>query len=247
MKLALITDIHANREAFAACLEHARREGVQRFALLGDYVGYGADPGWVVDRVRELVAEGAHAVIGNHDVAVVEGPSPFMQPDARAVASWTRHELDETQIDFLATLPDAVRDGDCLFVHANAVRPRQWHYVCSTEDAAQSLDASDCPYVFCGHMHEPAAFRLSPGGQVQHFRPVPGTSFPLRPAQRWLFIPGAAGQPRDGNPAACYAILDHSARLLTFHRVPYDHETAAAKIIGAGLPARLAHRLHEGI
>lgn len=249
MKLAVIADIHGNREAFEACLAHACGQGAQRFAFLGDYVGYGADPGWVVDRVRELVdADTAQAVLGNHDAAVLEGPSPRMQADAREAVLWTREALDVEQTAFLASLPDTVLDPDCLFVHANAVEPREWRYVHSPQDAARSLEASGRPYVFCGHSHEPALFRLEPEGQqVARIQPAPGLSVELTPGHRWLCIPGAAGQPRDGNPAAGYVMFDRAARVLSFHRVPYDHETAAGKILAAGLPSRLADRLIEGL
>ena len=69
---------------------------------------------------------------------------------------------------------------------------------------------------------------------------------PLAPARRWLAIPGACGQPRDGNPAAACALLDTRARSLTFLRVPYDHDAVAARILAAGLPAELARRLAGG-
>src|SRR5690348_11163955 len=108
MKLALITDIHANREAFSAVLAHAEGQGVQRYAFLGDYVGYGADPGWVVDRVREFVAQGSAAVLGNHDAAVVRGPTPSMRPEPRQAIEWTRAQLADEQVAFLAARPYAV-------------------------------------------------------------------------------------------------------------------------------------------
>ena len=93
MKLALVTDLHANREAVSAVMAHAQAQGAQRYAFLGDYVGYGADPAWVVDLVREHLARGAVAVRGNHDEAVVIGPRPTMVPDARQVVEWTREQL----------------------------------------------------------------------------------------------------------------------------------------------------------
>ncbi len=106
MKLALITDLHANREAVEAVMAHARAQGAQRFAFLGDFVGYGADPGWVVDCVREEVARGALAVMGNHDAAVVQGASPGMVAQAQEVVEWTRSKLDAAQLAFLGSLAD---------------------------------------------------------------------------------------------------------------------------------------------
>ncbi len=246
MKCAVITDLHANREAVEAVLDHARRHGAQRWVLLGDFVGYGADPAWVVDQVRELVRQGAVVVMGNHDQAVVRGAAPGMRADARFVVEWTRAQLSTTQLDFLAGLPMTQRHADQLYVHANAWAPAGWEYVQSRNDAVRSLHATDCRYTFCGHMHEPKLFNLSSIGKAGDFVPTAGVTIPVPKHRQWLVIPGSAGQPRDGNPAACYAMFDDDQSLLTFHRVPYDHDSAGAKILAAKLPQRLATRLEEG-
>lgn len=246
MKIALITDLHGNRESVGAVVEHARREGAQFWALLGDFVGYGADPGWVVDLVQELLQEGGVAVMGNHDAAVVKGPSPTMIPEARQVVAWTRERLAPAQLEFLASLPLQASDGDSLYVHANAFAPAEWAYVDSRVAAVASLQATRCRYTFCGHMHNPMLYHLSPTGKAGDFRPEPGVTISLSTQRQWLVIPGSAGQPRDGNPAACWAMFDTDGALLTFHRVPYDHQAAGAKIQAAGLPQRLAARLQDG-
>ena len=246
MKLALITDLHANRDAVEAVMTHAAAQGAQRYAFLGDFVGYGAEPGWVVDFVMQHVHAGAVAVMGNHDSAVVKGPTPTMVPQAREVVAWTRKHLDDDQLAFLAALPMSVRDDDRLFVHANAFAPTQWAYIVSRMEAIRSLHATDCRFTFCGHVHEPRLFHLSVAGKAGEFVPVPDVPIPLSPQRQWLVIPGSAGQPRDGNPAACYATFDLGDATLTYHRVPYDHEAAAAKVRAAGLPERLAERLVDG-
>ena len=246
VKLALVTDLHANREAVETVMAHAQAQGAQRYAFLGDFVGYGADPGWVVDMVREHVKDGAFAVMGNHDSAVVKGPTPTMTGQAREVVDWTRKQLDESQLAFLAALPMAMSDGDCLFVHANAFAPTDWVYVVGRMEAIRSLHATDCRYTFCGHVHEPRLFHLSDVGKAGEFAPVAGVEIALSPLRQWLAIPGSAGQPRDGNPAACYATFETESAVLTFHRVPYDYEAAGAKIRAAGLPDRLAQRLIDG-
>ena len=246
MKTAVITDLHANREAVEAVLDSARTHGAQRFVLLGDFVGYGADPAWVVDEVRQLVRQGATAVMGNHDQAVVRGASPNMRPDARHVVEWTRNQLDAAQLDFLASLPMTQRQGDHFYVHANAWAPAGWDYIQGRADAVRSLRATDCRYTFCGHMHQPRLYHLSDTGKAGEFVPTPGVSIPVPAHRQWLVIPGSAGQPRDGNPAACYAMFDDATSAITFHRVPYDHESASAKIRAAKLPQRLADRLENG-
>jgi diadenosine tetraphosphatase ApaH/serine/threonine PP2A family protein phosphatase len=245
-KIALITDVHANRQALEAVLEHARMQGAEAHAFLGDLVGYGADPGWVLDTVAALVADGAAAVLGNHDEAVLKGSPAGMREDARAALDWTRERLTREQLDFLAALPLRQRRGDCLFVHANAYEPPGWDYIVGRMEAMRSLHATDAPYTFCGHMHEPKLYHLSGTGKAGDFTPEPGMEIPLLSHRQWLVIPGSCGQPRDGNPAACYALFDPVAGLLSFERVPYDIETAAARIRAAGLPERLAQRLAEG-
>jgi hypothetical protein len=129
VKTALVTDLHANREAVETVLAHAREQGAEAWAFLGDFVGYGADPAWVIDLVREHVAQGAVVVQGNHDLATVLGTNPMMRIEARAVIEWTRAQLDEAQLEFLRTLPMSQRRDDRLYVHANAYAPDQWEYL----------------------------------------------------------------------------------------------------------------------
>jgi len=246
MKTALITDLHANREAVEAVLEHARAQGARHFALLGDFVGYGADPAWVVDTVRALVTAGAVAVRGNHDEAAVQGASPTTVLDARRVIDWTRRQLAASQLEFLASLPLTVVAGPCLYVHANAWAPADWAYIESRFEALRSLQATECQYTFCGHVHEPKLYYLSGNQTLGAFEPTAGVRIPVPAHRKWLIIPGSAGQPRDGNPAACYALFDDEDHELSFERVPYDHASAAAKIRAAGLPEQLALRLTSG-
>jgi len=246
VKLALVTDLHANRDAVEAVMAHAASQGAGRYAFLGDFVGYGAEPGWVVDFVAGHVRHGAVAVMGNHDSAVVKGPAPTMVQQAREVVAWTRSQLDDAQLAFLAQLPLAITDEDRLYVHANAFAPMEWMYIVTRIEAIRSLHATEARVTFCGHVHEPRLFHLTATGKAGEFTPVPDMPIPLSPQRQWLVIPGATGQPRDGNPAACYAVFDLDTRTLTYHRVPYDHEAAAAKVRAAGLPEPLAERLIHG-
>lgn len=246
MRIALLADVHANREALEACLHHARLNGVEKFVFLGDLVGYGADPRWVIDTVVDAARQGAVVVLGNHDAAVVTGPERTMHEDAQAAVAWTRSSITAEQREYLAGLPLSSESSDSLYVHANAWKPAGWEYVATTTDARRSLDATLSRFTFCGHLHVPALYHQGALGKVAHFAPVAGVGIPLGAHHRWLAVLGALGQPRDGNPAACYAIHDAARRQLTFHRVPYDVETAARKIREAGLPAWLGARLETG-
>lgn len=246
MLIAILTDIHANREAMIACLAHAQERNAQRYAFLGDLVGYGADPGWVVDTVMDHVERGAIAVQGNHDAAVTKAPSKNMNPQAREVVEWTRAQLNEEQLAFLDTLPLTQEINNCLYVHASAADPKSWEYITGVMEAIKSMHATRCRITFAGHVHEPALYNLSPTGKVSSFVPTGDSSIPLGTQRRWLVLPGSVGQPRDGNPAACYALFDDTTHELTYFRVPYDYETTAAKIRNAGLPQSIGSRLEHG-
>jgi len=243
--IAFFADIHANRQAFEACLAQARQRGAERYVLLGDYVGYGADPIWTTETVMALVADGAKAVRGNHDQAI-DTPSGSMNVEAQVALEWTRGVLGAAERQFLSALPMTQRDGDRLYVHAEASDPEKWIYVQSTVEASRSLMATDAQMSFCGHIHQPALYSLSSAAKMTAFTPVTDVPIPLLPGRRWLAVLGAVGQPRDGNPAAAYALLDTDKRELTYCRAAYDVEAAADRIRKAGLPVWLAERLFRG-
>ena len=247
MRIALMADIHANREAFGACLTHARSQRVDRFVFLGDYVNYGADPEWVVEELIRMVRDGAIALLGNHDAAVAERPGTMSSP-AEIALEWTRVQLGAAHRKFLSELPLAHEEDGLLFVHADAAAPSRWAYVTDVQDAARTLlRAAVSRVTCCGHVHKPAIYGASPASKITAFCPVAGVPVPLSPGRRWLVVVGSVGQPRDGNPAAAYSIFDSEKSEITTWRVPYDVEAAAAKILAAGLPEMLAERLKWGL
>ncbi|OKO76673.1 metallophosphoesterase family protein [Bradyrhizobium sp. NAS96.2] len=245
MRLALFADIHANRQAFAACLDAARARGAERLICLGDIVGYGADPEWAVDTVMDLVAKGAIAVRGNHDNAIGE-PSDSMNADAQAAIDWTRSRLSGEQKAFLAGLPILHEEDNRLYVHSEASDPAKWRYVRDTLDAARSMMATELQITFCGHIHRPGLYSMSSTAKMTSFVPTAGVAVQLLTGRRWLAVLGSVGQPRDGDPAASFAMFDTVSREITYHRVPYDVATAAARIKANGLPLWLADRLPLG-
>lgn len=245
MRLAILSDIHANRQAFSACLEAARSHGAERMVLLGDYVGYGADPEWSLDTVMGLVAAGAHAIRGNHDTAIASHVET-MNAEAQVAIEWTRGRLGIAQRRFLADLPLTLSEDDCLYVHSEASNPLKWHYVRSTADAARSLIASTAHITFCGHVHQPALYSMSSTAKMTSFVPVTGVPVQLLKGRQWLAVLGSVGQPRDGDPAASFALFDTSTCEITYCRVPYAFETAAKRILENGLPVWLAERLMIG-
>jgi diadenosine tetraphosphatase ApaH/serine/threonine PP2A family protein phosphatase len=185
------------------------------------------------------------AVRGNHDNAVADARER-LNTEATVAIEWTRRELGAPERRFLRELPLTQNDADRLYVHADASKPEHWRYVASVTDAARSIVATSARLTLCGHIHRPALYTMSATGKMTAFTPHSGTAIHLLPTRRWLAVLGAVGQPRDGNPAACYAMLDTDRNELTYCRAPYDVEGAARAIRSKGLPAWLADRLTLG-
>ena len=249
MRLALLSDIHGNLQALDACLQHARAQKAQRFAFLGDLVGYGANPGEVVERIRLMTEEGATVLKGNHDAMAVNPPAEI-KTVGESTAQWTHSQLSAEQRAWLDALPLTEQQDKVLLVHASADDPQLWRYVYDERGATASLDAAvnwpGVRYVFGGHVHEQSLYFRGAGDKLMKFAPQSGVAVPVAPHRQWLGTIGSVGQPRDGKPQAMYALLDTAQWQLTFHRVPYDHYAAAEAILLAGLPAYLADRLEKG-
>ena len=195
----------------------------------------------VLELIEQYAANGAFVVLGNHDAAALGRPDDALNRNALAAAAWTRAQLGARHQAFLASLPLTVAADNLLFVHASAAAPEQWIYVTGLREAGESLRAAAVSYVFGGHVHEQKLYYTGASGKPLEFRPIPAAKH-----RQWLAIVGSAGQPRDGNNMACYALFDLERERLTFYRVPYDHAATARKIRAAGLPERLALRIERG-
>lgn len=245
MRIAVLTDIHANREAFAAVLADVAGHGVDRIVLLGDIVGYGADPEWCCDRAAALVAGGAICIRGNHDNAAA-GAAEAMSPLAKRALDWTRTRLEEGQKGFLASLPLTAEADGVMFTHASASQPEAWSYITSDARATPSFRACTARLILCGHVHVPLLASCDIGGVVRDQAFKSGLAIPLLSSRRWLAVVGSVGQPRDGVAQAGWALVDTTRQELTFRRTPYDVAGAARKVREAGLPEELAVRLLVG-
>jgi diadenosine tetraphosphatase ApaH/serine/threonine PP2A family protein phosphatase len=248
MKLALLSDLHANRQALEACLADARGRGATQYAFLGDLVGYGGDPAAVIGIVMQMAQQGAWVLRGNHDDAALAPVAGSKRADHTG-AAWTFAHLTPAQRLFLGGLPLVVRHGFIFLVHAGVHEPARWDYVDNTATAAASLAAArnyGATHVFAGHVHEQRLFFEGARRSVMAFEPTPGIAIPVARHRRWLATVGSVGQPRDGSNHAMYALFDSEALHLTFVRVPYDHEAAARAIRAAGLPEAYARRLASG-
>jgi len=248
MRLALLSDIHGNLQALDACLAHARAQRTQRFAFLGDMVGYGAQPAEVLERIMLLTEEGAVVLKGNHDDMAVNPPA-VPKTIGDSTAGWTHRQLNDSQREWIAALPLTHHMDTVLLVHASVDAPELWRYVYDERSASESLNAAsafpDVRYVFGGHVHLQTLYYRGTDGLMK-FTPQSGVAVPVPKHRQWLSTVGSVGQPRDGKTQAMYALLDTERQQLTYHRVPYDHYAAATAIRRAGLPEFFAQRLEEG-
>ena len=249
MKIALLSDVHSNLHALNACVAHARESGAQQFVILGDLVGYGGNPGGVVDAVMALWEQGAWVIKGNHDDMAVNPPQALNDMGSSS-AGWTHEHLSLEQREFLATRPLTHTHGKALFVHASAHKPEKWDYVDNEQRAEQCLQSAtkhfNATHVFVGHVHHQTLYYPGASGHLMRFNPVPGVAIPVPMRRQMVVTVGSVGQPRDGDTRSMYALYDDVLQTLAFHRVRYDHQSAAQTIRSAGLPEHMAHRLETG-
>jgi len=241
MRIAVVSDIHSNLTALEAVLGSIG--SVDALWHLGDVVGYGAEPGAVVERLRRSEAIG---VRGNHDDAAAGSRAIEMfNPDGYRAMQWTRARIDEPTRLYLAGLPERRTPTGSGFtlVHGSPTDPI-WEYVDSAYVAEANMAAFDTPYCLVGHTHVPVVFRAV-GGGVKASTIRPGATIALD-ARRMILNPGSVGQPRDGDPRSGYLLIDTGAATVTWQRVEYDIGAAQAAILAAGLPPILARRLSYG-
>jgi predicted phosphodiesterase len=239
MRVAVISDIHANHEALTAVLEEVDAATPDEIWCLGDVVGYGPAP----NECCAILSERADVcLVGNHDLVVVEKLSiDEFNADARDAALWTQQELEPGWRDWLSSLePEAHRESTGLF-HASARDP-VWEYVLSSESAARSFHATEEQLILVGHSHIALAIDEGlAGGQAPE-----GKRIDLDTG-RWLLNPGSVGQPRDGDPRAAWLLLDTRETFAEFRRVAYSIERTQSAMRVAGLPEALVARLAHGI
>ena len=239
MRYAILSDIHANLEAFEAAMADAQDNKCTHFVCLGDVVGYGADPNAMVDWVRQ---DAAATVRGNHDKAAagLDDMETF-SPLARASALWTRTVLTPSSTAYLERLPRGpVPYEGCDLVHGSPADEDE--YLVAPEDTLAVRAYLDAQVTFFGHTHVQGAFMVHRNG----IRRMNGPVIELENDVMFLLNPGSVGQPRDGDPRAAYAIYDTDQRTVTFSRAEYDIQSTQADILRAGLPEILAYRLQVG-
>jgi diadenosine tetraphosphatase ApaH/serine/threonine PP2A family protein phosphatase len=245
MRYLILSDIHANIDAFDVVLKHAAGAW-DRVLVLGDLVGYGAEPNAVIDRVRELDPESV--IRGNHDKAAcgIDDGSQFNHV-ARLAAIWTGSRLTPDNMEYIRNLPMGPVRIDALTEICHGAPFDEDHYIFDGSDAVLALRASERPLCLFGHTHLPALFKVVDDRfDGMPLDPDADAVIPLQRGARYLVNVGSIGQPRDGDPRAGYGVLDDEARELHAFRVPYPVEKAQQRILAVGLPASLANRLALG-
>ena len=245
MRIAVISDIHSNLEALGAVLDRAGDEGADTTYVLGDIVGYGADPDAVVARLAEQPS--AVCIAGNHDLAATgRFDTAWFNSIATDAIEWTTSVMNDATRAFLSGLEPRGDAAEGLLVHGSVVDPAA-EYVMNVGSARASFGAGDFVRCFFGHTHLPTLF-VDEGGRIDGHALRDGDPVSLEAdgGKRFMINPGSVGQPRDGDPRASMMIVDTERVSAVVHRVPYAIETAAGKIRDAGLPSVLADRLSLG-
>jgi predicted phosphodiesterase len=241
MKIAIVSDIHSNLEALEAVEKEINRIGVDAIYFVGDVVGYGPDPNACTKWVME---NAGLAVMGNHDIAALgEIDIESFNPNAKMAITWNSDQMEDWATDYLTTLPMVMSSDGVTLVHANPQDPESWNYIFSLWDAERNFSYFESTFCFVGHSHQPVTVGMDPSGQVSV---LPGDSFIVDDGARYLVNVGSVGQPRDGNPEACFGLLDTDKGEYSLLRSPYEIKETQKKMINAGLPKPLADRLAEG-
>jgi predicted phosphodiesterase len=246
MRIAALSDVHANLEALDAVLEHVGGASVDALVCLGDFVGYGPDPNACIERLRHALRA---SVSGNHDLAAIGAVSiDDFNLFAQEAIVWTQRVLHDDARGFLRSLRERVEFEGLLLVHGSPRKPPD-EYITDTRTARANFASDGFRIALVGHTHQPALFEES-NNRVRGRGLLAEVPVMLSPGTRFILNVGSVGQPRDGDPRAAYAIIDtapvEGVTTATLHRIPYPIDQTQRKMEAAGLPVPLIERLASG-
>lgn len=242
MKLAILSDVHANLEALKAVIKDIESKGVEKVFFLGDAVGYGANPNECVEILDSLCEI---KLLGNHDyVALGLESSRNFNPMAQKSIKWTQEQLTDETVSRLSDFEMENTFLDFYMVHATPENPLEWNYILGPQDAYENFDHFSQHFCLVGHSHLPCVFCLEPGGNISAV--TSGKPFKAEKDFQYIINVGSVGQPRDGIADACYLLIDTNKKHFEYIRVPYDLDKAQEKMQDAQLPEYLITRLASG-
>lgn len=238
MRYAILSDIHANWQAWNAVLLDIGSSRVDRVVCLGDIVGYGPQPANVLESVYKHVH---HVVLGNHDAAVCGVlDENLFNDDAAELVRWTRQQLNAKALAFLKSLPLTLSGPSMRCVHGDLGAPAAFHYIIDPEDALPTWKSKPDNLIFVGHSHDPAIFLLGQSGTPHRVAPQ---DFELETGKRYIVNVGSVGQPRDRDTRASYCIYDTNTQSVYWRRLPFDLDAYRADLVQAGLDPAASHLL----
>jgi len=238
---AFFSDIHGNQEALKAVVADFKRQKVTQSFFLGDAVGYGASPNECLEILRDVTEI---RLLGNHDEAVLkDSPPAGFNEYATVAVTWSRTVLTDESLALIASFVMEYQTEQYRLVHSSPDRPQHWDYILDPFGADLAFTGFAEPLCLIGHTHQPLIFKKSASAACV---PLSATDVVLGPDERYLVNVGSVGQPRDGDPRACYTLYEPETRRLRYRRVDYDIKSAQKKIRQAKLPSFLAARLEVG-
>jgi predicted phosphodiesterase len=243
MRIAIISDIHANIEALESVLADIKSQKADEIICLGDIVGYGANPNECIDLVKKSCSL---IILGNHDAAAIGLLSTdHFNVHAKIAIDWTSENLSPDSQSFLRSLPLKENKYSHAFVHATPYEPNMWYYITSLEEAAFNFQFFETVFCFVGHTHIPIIIVLENEKEV-YVHQSNEIKYPEMTQARFLINVGSVGQPRDRNSKACYGILDTDTELFSYVRVAYDITKTQNKMRKIKMPDFLVTRLVDG-
>ncbi|MBD3421111.1 MAG: metallophosphoesterase [Chitinivibrionales bacterium] len=243
MRIAILSDIHANYEALSAAIEDIDRQRIDEVVCLGDIVGYGANPNECVNLIKQRCRL---TILGNHDAAAMGMLSTHnFNFHAKLAIEWTTEHLNTESKAFLNVLPLKEKQYGQTFVHSTPYEPNMWHYITSLEEAAFNFQFFDTEFCFVGHTHIPVIIVVNERNEL-YLHNDAQIKYKNLNNSRFLINVGSAGQPRDHDSRSCYGILDTDAKYYFTRRVKYDLTQCQEKMRSIHMPEFLISRLEEG-
>jgi len=241
MRYGIISDIHGNLEAFEAVMEALLREEIDEYLCGGDIVGYGADPIACIEKIKAL---GLSTVCGNHDLTSSDlGGIDNFSKAAREAVIWTHQNISRLDAAFLKKLNFVYKNKHLTLVHGTLREPEAFHYMFTRAAARATFNLMDTGVCFVGHSHAPGIFSY----ENETISPFFKDKAELSGGEKLIVNTGSVGQPRDGDPRACYCVYDTREGSVELKRIAYDIQKTQKKILEAGLAPYLANRLEQGL